>query len=260
MVLSLRFRFCLLVLLGSIVLFAPAATAQSSIGIPKTLWRFVTPNSGLSRTFLTTDFQEGVNLGYIFWDSLGVVVTPPSPGWVPAPGQGLAPMYRWRVAHTSGTNYYYSGGLWPNLVNNPENTLEGITGYAMLPGAQGNFGIHLHLWYSQNQGYFYSIGASLTFPAPAPPGSGSYTWQGVAYSMPAGLQSPINNCAPITGCFVFTPPPPPPPPPTCPVEMEQACYNHGGTWDASTCNCTYPDDPCAGQSSHPTRPCEYSSN
>ncbi len=248
MVLSLQFRFCLLALLGSMFLCAPTATAQGSIGIPKTLWRFVTPNSSLSRTFLTTDFQEGVNLGYLFWDSVGVVVTPPSPGWIPVPGQGLAPMYRWRVAHKSGTNYYYSGGLWANIVNNPENTLEGITGYAMFPGAQGNSGIHLHLWYSQDRGYFYSIGASLTFPAPPPPGPGSYTWQGVAYSMPVGLQGPISNCLPITGCFVFTPPPPPPPPPTCPVEIEQACYNDGGTWNASTCSCTYPVDPCSGQS------------
>lgn len=250
MVQSIRFRFCLLTLLGSMFLCASTANAQS-VGVPKPLFRFVTPNSNLSRTFLTADFQEGVNLGYIFWDTIGVVITPPQPGWVPAPGQGLAPMYRWRVAHTSGTNYYYSGGLWPNLVNNPQNTLEGIIGYAMFPGAQGNSGIHLHLWYSQSKGYFYSINASLTIPAPAPPDAGSFTWQGVAYSIPVALQGPISNCLPIFGCFTFTappPPPPPPPPPTCSIEIEQTCYNHGGTWDASTCSCEYPTDPCSSQS------------
>lgn len=240
-------------------LCAPTATAQSAAGIPKVLWRFLT-DSSLRRTFLTTDFQDGVNRGYTFWDNVGVVITPPSPGWVPAPGQGLAPMYRWRIAHKSGTNFYYSGGLWDNLVNNPENTLEGIIGYAMFPGAQGNSGIHLHLWYSQDHGYFYNIGASLTFPPPRPPGT--YNWQGVAYSMPNASQGPISTCLPTLGCFVFTappPPPPPPPPPTCPLESEQTCYNHGGSWDASTCSCTYPVDPCSAQSNGnellPVLPC-----
>jgi len=248
MVLSIRFRSCLLVLLGSLFLFASTATAQSSIGVTKPLFRFVT-DSSLSRTFLTTDFQEGVNRGYTFWDTLGGVVTPPFPGWVPLPNQGLAPMYRWRIDHDSGTNYYYSGGLWSHLVNNPENHNEGIIAYAMFPGAQGNSGLHLHLWYSTSKGYFYGMSASLTILPGHPPGT--YTWQGVAYSFVNALQSPISVCVPQTGCFVFTappPPPPPPPPPTCSVEMEQSCYNHGGTWDASTCSCTYPVDPCNSQS------------
>ena len=260
MVLSIRFRSRLLALLGSMFLCASTATAQSAVGVTKPLFRFVTQNSNLSRTFLTTDFQEGVNRGYIFWDTLGGVVTPPSPGWVPLPGQGLAPMYRWRIDHDSGTNYYYSGGLWPHLVNNPENHLEGIIGYAMFPGAQGNSGLHLHLWYSTDHGYFYSMNASLTIPAPRPPGPGSYTWQGVAYSFTNPLQSPISVCVPQTGCFAFTAPPPPPPPPTCSVEGEQACYNHGGTWDESECSCTYPVDPCNSQSNDtqsllPIMPC-----
>jgi hypothetical protein len=246
-------------LLSTLFLCAPAANAQVGIGISKTLYRFVTQNSHLSRTFLTTDYQEGVNLGYIFWDVIGVVVAPPQPGWIPVPGQGLAPMYRWRVAHRSGTNYYYSGGLWPDLLANPENTLEGIAGYALVPGATvGSSGIILHLWYSQENGYFYSVNGSLTIPAPPPPGPGSYRWQGVAYTLPAGLQSPFGNCIPAVGCFLFTAPPPPPPPPTCNPELEQACYNNGGTWNPSSCSCTYPVDPClnsGGQGLRPIMPC-----
>jgi len=247
MVLSIRFRSCLLALLGSLLVFASTATAQSSVGVTKPLFRFVT-DSSLSRTFLTTDFQEGVNRGYTFWDTLGAVVTPPFPGWVPLPNQGLAPMYRWRIDHVSGTNYYYSGGLWSNLVNNPENHNEGIIAYAMFPGAQGNSGLHLHLWYSTSKGYFYGMSAGLTILPGHPPGT--YTWQGVAYSFVNALQSPISVCVPQTGCFGFTappPPPPPPPPPTCSVEAEQACYNEGGSWRASTCSCTLPVDPCNSQ-------------
>ena len=261
MVLSIRFRSCLLTLLGSIFLCASTATAQiSSVGVTKPLFRFVT-DSSLSRTFLTTDFQEGVNRGYSFWDTLGGVVTPPSPGWVPLPNQGLAPMYRWRVDHASGTNYYYSGGLWDYLVNNPQNHNEGIIAYAMFPGAQGNSGLHLHLWYSTSKGYFYGTSASLTIPPGHPPGT--YTWQGVAYSHVNALQSPISVCVPQTGCFGFQPPPQPPPPPTCSTESEQACYNQGGTWDSSTCSCEYPSDPCNSQSNTnpqsllPIMPCGY---
>lgn len=234
-------------LLTTSFLTAPSVSAQIPIGIPKTLYRFVTPNSQLSRTFLTTDFQEGVDRGYIFWDQIGTVITPPAPGWVPAPNQGLAPMYRWRVDHTSGTNYYYSGGLWPNLLNNPENHLEGITGYALFPGATvGTFGVHLHLWYSQAHGYFYSVNGSTTYPAPPPPGQGSWTWQGVAYTLPFGFTGPIPGpCIPALGCFLFTPPPPPPPPPTCDPNQQQACENNGGNWNSTNCSCSYPPpDPC----------------
>ena len=229
-------------LLSTSILCAPTANAQIPIGIPKPLYRFVTPNSSLSRTFLTTDYQEGINRGYIFWDTVGGVIVPPAPGWTPVPGQGLAPMYRWRVAHRSGTNYYYSGGLWPNLLSNPENTLEGITAYALVPAATaGSSGLVLHLWYSQDNGYFYSVNGSMTIPAPPPPGPGSYTWQGVAYRMVFGFTGPIPSpCIPATGCFLFNPPAAAP---TCDATQVQTCNNNGGTWNSANCTCSYPPPP-----------------
>lgn len=36
----------------------------------------------------------------------------------------------------------------------------------------------------------------------------------------------------------------PPPPSTCDPLQEQDCYDNGGSWDASTCRCTLPPDPC----------------
>lgn len=238
--LSLRFAVPLLgLLLSTLFLSAPQASGQVSPGITKPLHRFLIP-SNLESTFLTTDLNEGYARGYSLWDGVGGVVVPPFPGWVPVDGQGLAPMYRWRVDHVSGTNYYYSGGLWPNLLNNPENHLEGITAYALMPGAAaGSSGIFLHLWYSQSKGYFYGASGSATFPPGHPPGS--YNWQGVAYRMIFGFQGSIPfPCNPQTSCFLFQPPPPPP---SCNPTQQEACINNGGNWNTVSCTCSYPPPP-----------------
>lgn len=36
----------------------------------------------------------------------------------------------------------------------------------------------------------------------------------------------------------------PPSTPTCDPALEQSCYDDGGTWNSSTCQCTMPFDPC----------------
>lgn len=236
---------CLFTLMLGIGLFSPqSATAQVTqpgISRPIPLYRFQVPNASYG-FLLTTNYQEGVNLGYIFLGQVvGGVVPPPAPGWTPAPGQGLVPMYRWRVRHRSGTNYYYSASISPDILANSENTLDGFIGYGLLPSniwMSGNRAA-LHLWYSSTNGYWYSSNATFGIPTPRP--NSSYNYQGVAYVLPISstiIPPPSSTlvCDPRDNCFTFVPPPTAP---TCNADQEQACYTNGGTWNSSTCSCSY---------------------
>ena len=234
---------------------------------PQTLYRFQVPSANTG-FLLTANYQEGVNLGYIPAGNVGGIVLPPAPGWTPAPGQGLVPMYRWRVRHRAGTNYYYSAAISPDILNNPENTFEGLAGYGLLPSTQYGTDFNtavLHLWYSQTNGYWYASNFSMTVPTPRP--NPSFNYQGVAYRLPQPvIPGPIVNCDPRANCFVFNPPPPPN---TCDGAQEQACYNNGGTWNSNTCTCTLaPPDPCrqakdetsTDSGLRPIMPCGYRSS
>src|SRR5215208_7779424 len=103
MIPSLRLAACLFTLLLAVGLFCPqsanAQVLEPGISRPIPLYRFQVPNTSYG-FLLTTNYQEGVNLGYTFLGQIvGGVVPPPAAGWTPAPGQGLVAMYRWRVRH-----------------------------------------------------------------------------------------------------------------------------------------------------------------
>lgn len=252
-IMSLRTAVCLLALLVGIGLFSPlsanAQTLEPNISRPIPLYRFQVP--GASYGFLlTTNYQEGVNLGYTFVGQVvGGVVPPSQPGWTPAPGQGLVPMYRWRVRHRAGTNYYYSASISPDILANSENTLDGFIGYGLLPSTiwMGGNRAALHLWYSSTNGYWYASNGTFNIPTPRP--NSSYNYQGVAYVLPivSTFIQPSLGCDPKENCFTFVPPPTAP---TCDANQEQACYTNGGNWNSSNCSCSYvqpPDDepmPC----------------
>jgi hypothetical protein len=156
----------------------------------------------------------------------------------------LAPIYRWRVEHNSGINYYYSGGLWPDLLANPDITLEGLKGYALIPlESAGGPAFFLHLWYHQEHGYFYASNGSATIVPGHPPGD-NWGYQGVAGRLPLGYSIPLVNCTPQFGCYQFHPPGQPPGGgqgggPGCDEGEAQLCSNNGGTWDSGNCSCDY---------------------
>lgn len=239
-ILSLRVAAYLFTLLVSIMVMGPqpadAQILDGGVTVPKALYRFRVPNANKGY-LLTPNYQEGINLGYFPDGAVGGIVVPPAPGWTPRPGQGLVPMHRWRVRHRAGTNYYYSADIYPSITSNSENTYEGIIGYGLIPN--GTFGgSTLHLWYGQNQGYWYG-GTLGTTPIPIPP-AGDYRYHGIAYRLP--IVSPQVFCGfPSTGtCYVFDPPPPAP---ICDANQEQTCYSNGGTWDSDTCSCSYDVEP-----------------
>ncbi len=243
----------------------PAVKAQSGTSsIPVTLYRWRVSNSNYGY-MLHQSLSAGQNLGYanegsvyqtFFASSLrGGIVPPQPPGYTPAPGNPLIPIYQWRVVQGGRTYYYYSGA---GFGGGPGYYYEGQLGWVLPANYQSGSAldqngrpIHsapINYYYSTSKGYWYTSfrpdqggAVQICFPDACHPGNTSYSFQGVGFQLPIWDSAPGNFPPPA---FTFLPPPPPP---TCDPIDEQACYNNGGSWNSSTCSCNYfdPDpEPC----------------
>ncbi|HEX5707940.1 MAG TPA: hypothetical protein VFX96_11625 [Pyrinomonadaceae bacterium] len=213
---------------------------------------------------LHQSLSAGQNLGYtnegsvfqtFFPSSLRAGIVPPQPpGYTPAPGNPLIPIYQWRVVQGGRTYYYYSG---PSFGGGPGYYFEGQLGWvlpanyqqgsALDQNGQQIHGAPINYYYSTSKGYWYTSfrpdqggAVQICFPDACHPGNTSYVFQGVGFQLPIFESAPGFN-PPV---FNFVPPPPPP---SCDPVDEQACYNFGGSWDPGTCSCNYYNpDPCGG--------------
>lgn len=184
---SLR-PICLLALLASVGASLPqevSAQSQTVNSVP--FHRFLVSYSNLGY-LLTTDYQEGVNLGYVFspFTDGGNLAVPPGPGWTPTPGQGLTPLYRWRV-NQGGRIYYYYAAAYTQQGSGY--SYQGVPGYMFTTGGGGR--VPLYCYYSQNYGYWWTTGSEN-------PPAGSFSYQGITGFLPTG------------GAFSFDPPYVPP--------------------------------------------------
>lgn len=240
----------------------PAGKAQSgTFATPVTLYRWRVHNSNLGY-MLHQSLAAGQNLGYtnegsVFQTFLpgapvAGIIPPQPPGYTPAPGNPLIPIYQWRVVQGGRTYYYYSG---PSFGGGPGYYFEGQLGW-VLPAnyQQGSAtstngrqirGAAINYYYSTSKGYWYTTfrpevpqAVNVCFPDGCT--NSSYVFQGVGFQLPTWDESVPFDGPPE---FVFLPPPPPP---SCDPVDEQACYNMGGSWDPSTCSCNYNPDPCGG--------------
>lgn len=205
----------------SVLAGAQRAQAQSQYVSPVPFERFIVSNVDLG-TLLTANYSEGVNANFLYYpfpQTAGIVLSPAA-GWTPTPGQGLLPLYRWKV-HQSNRWYYYYSVYYSTLGSGY--TYEGVSGY-VLP-ADGSFGgVNLIADYSQSRGYYFSLPNE-----PIPGNAGNqfgFNYQGVTCNLPQG------------GTYSFDPPPPPP---AC--NPSQALMNKcsllGGFWDFDSCSCQY---------------------
>jgi hypothetical protein len=221
---SLRVVASLLVLFTMGVLSPQTANAQAEqvCNPPVDFHRFIV-NWSTFGTFLTDDFNEGLNRGfapYAFPGPMKIAI-PPGPGYTPVPGQGLQPLYRFRIVQGSRTYFGYFNGF----ASGPGYFFEKVAGYT-LPGFGQFGGVPLHAWYSQSKGYFYTQGFFET-PFNQPPSTYGFTDHFYPAYMPDGA----------TYCWN------PPPPPCSDPEAEQACINNGGEWNPVNCTCR-PPNPC----------------
>lgn len=205
-----------LALLFGLLGAASAAHADRTLTInPEPFYRFRVPGSNLGY-LLTRDYQEGVNLGYIFEGALVPSWGAPPAGLMPTPiGNFTIPVYRSRVNQRS-TPYYHYGNGYPS---GSGYVFQGIAGYA-LP-AYGSQGVPFHAWYSQSYGYWYTANAYEY-----PPNS-TYRYHGVPFNLftQAGQQTVVA--------------------PDCNATQRQSCDNLQGDWNDTTCTCEAPSDPCA---------------
>lgn len=236
----------------------PAVKAQSSpiSATPTTLYRFRVSNAN-GGYMLHPFLSAGQNLGYTNEGSVfqiafpstqkAGIVLPQSPGYTPAPGQPLIPIYQWRVVQSGRTYYYYAGA---SFHGGPGYYFEGQLGW-VLPSnftpttINGNpvSGAPINYFYSQRYGYWYTNqrpdipgAVNICFPDSCNAGSTTYHFQGVGFMLPTWDEQPFcisPNCRPPV--FTFNPPPPGP---TCDGAQEQACYDNGGSWNPNTCRCT----------------------
>lgn len=63
------------------------------------------------------------------------------------------------------------------------------------------------------------------------------------YGQGSAQYNSVKQAWDAVGVAVGEEPPPPPPPPSCDPVEEQNCYANGGSWDPSTCYCTYYEPP-----------------
>ena len=197
--------------------------AQTQCTAPVDFHRFIV-NWYTLGTFLTANYNEGAARGYAYYPFPGPmkIALPPGAGWTPVPGQGLQPLYRYRIVQGSRTYYGYFNGL----AYGSGYYYEGIAGYT-LPGYGQYGGVPLHAWYSQSKGYFYTQGF---YEQPyGGVGNGSFSDHYYPAYMPDGASYCWN-----------------PPPPACSNPgAEEECYINGGVWNTSNCTCSYiPPDPC----------------
>lgn len=230
-VLSFRVTASLLVFLAFLVASFPTATKalpqpspppppQPQQVAPVDFYRFIVNNSELG-TLLTTNFQEGVNLNFASYPfpQTAKIAVPPAPGWTPAPGQGLIPLYRFHISQ-NGRIYY---GFFNGIASGPGYTFQGIAGY-VFPGDGSFGGIALQAFYSQTKGYFYTVGNEVPIGYPY---SNGFLYHGSPAYLPQG------------GLFTWNPPP------VCDPDgsLRQACIDDGGVWNQSTCSCRF-FNPC----------------
>lgn len=205
----------------SVVASTHAIQAQPVAVTPVPFERFIVSNVNLG-TLLTANYSEGVyaNFAYYPFPQTAGIVLPPGPDYTPSPGQGLIPLYRWKV-HQAGRWYYYYAATY--TTQGSGYYYEGISGY-VLPANGSYGGINLQVSYSQSRGFFF------TLPNESIPGNASnqlgFNYHGVVCNLPQG------------GTFYFDPPPPPP---VCePTQSELVhCYRGGGDWDYVSCTCQY---------------------
>lgn len=223
---------------------ASVAHADRVLNInPEPFYRFRVPSSHLGY-LLTRNYQEGVNLGYIFEGALTPSWGAPPAGLMPTPiGNYTIPVYRHRVNQRSTPYYYFANGI--NY--GPGYVFEGIAGYALPAYSQG---VPFHVWYSQNYGYWYTAN-----PYENPPNS-TYSYHGVPFNLftqagsqtvvvpdcPAGQQQSCNNLGGDWNNVACTCEAPAD---QCGLYYQNICAQDGGTWNPSGCYCEYPDlDPC----------------
>lgn len=211
---------CLFVL--SVVAGAQRAQAQPQYVSPVPFERFIVSNVDLG-TLLTANYSEGVNANFLYYPfplSVGIVL-PPAAGWTPTPGQGLLPLYRWKVQQNNRWYYYYS--VYYSTLGSGY-TYEGIAGY-VFPANSGFGGVLLVADYSQVRGFYFRL---LSESIPGNTGNQfGFNFQGVVCSLP------FNG-----GTYSFDPPPPPP---ACNPSSSQLrnCAMGDGYWNFESCSCEY---------------------
>jgi len=195
---------------------ANAVAPQSQLVAPVDFYRFIVNNTELG-TLLTTNYQEGVSLNFAYYPfpATAKIALPPAAGWTPTPGQGLIPLYRFRITQ-NGRIYY---GYFNGIASGPGYTFQGIAGY-VLPGNGSFGGIPLQAYYSQTRGYFYTVGTEVPIGYPY---SFGFAYHGSPCYLPQG------------GLFSWDPPPPCDPG----GSQRQQCIDDGGIWNQSTCSCRY---------------------
>lgn len=264
-IVSHRRALCLALTLAALLIGLsplPAVKAQSgTLAAPTSIlyrWRVSNTNYGY---MLHQSLAAGQNLGYYNEGSVfqtffpssdrAGIIPPQPPGYVPAPGNPLIPIYQWRVVQNGRTYYYYSG---PGFGGGPGYYYEGQLGWVLPPNFQGGVrdqnglpvrGTPINYYYSTRYGYWYTSfrpdipgAVTICFPDACNAGNTTYKFQGVGFQLP--VWDTVNQNPPE---FAFVPPPPPPPPPTCDGDQEQACYNNGGSWDSYNCQCTFIQEP-----------------
>ena len=208
------------------------ASPQSQLVAPVDFYRFIVNNTELG-TLLTTNYQEGASLNFAYYPfpQVAKIAVPPAPGWTPTPGQGLLPLYRYRITQ-NGRIYY---GYFNGLASGPGYTFQGVAGY-VLPGDGSFGGIPLQAFYSQTRGYFYTVGSEVPIGYPYYNG---FLYHGAPCYLPQG------------GQFSWAPPP------VCDPDgsHRQECLAGGGSWNQSTCSCN-DFNPCGGASTGMERPIE----
>jgi hypothetical protein len=220
--LSLRIIAALVVLLTYIG--APlhqTVNATTQCNHPVDFYRFIVNNSQLG-TLLTTNYNEGVSLNFAYYpfpNGAGKIAVPPGPGYTPSAGQGLIPLYRYKIVQ-SGRIYY---GYFNAPASGSGYTFEGIPGY-VLPGYGQFGGIPLQAYYSQTKGYFYTADTETPIGYP-------YYYGWAYHGSPAYLPNGSSYCWD--------------PPPVCDPDGSQqlSCENNGGSWNPSSCSCEY-FNPC----------------
>jgi hypothetical protein len=264
---SQRRALCLALALAALLFgLAPltAVKAQSgpiSAAPLSTLYRWRVSNSNLGY-MLHQSLAAGQNLGYVNEGSVYQpffpnsqrtgIIYPMPPGYTPAPGNPLIPIYQWRVVQSGRTYYYYSG---PGFGGGPGYYYEGQLGWVLPPNYQGGVidqngrpvrGIPVNYYYSTRYGYWYTsqrpdqpgLPGGICFPDTCNAGTTSYRFQGVGFQLPVWDPGAFENPPEFT--FL------PPPVIICDANQEQACYDNGGSWDSNNCRCTIirEPDPC----------------
>jgi len=239
----------LLLLLTPLITTKPAVAQSSPIQVqPHQLYRFRISATDLGY-ILTSDNQEGVNLGFTYDGIVGSIYPVPAPGYTPDPAAGLYPLHRWTVVESGWRVYTYHSIYYSSHGSNY--TYNGIRGYVFPPAATSHTFAsgdtaalnHLSIYYSQNYGFWNGLvlnGGFFTYP----PGGYGFSYQGLIAASP----NPTVGTRPgaCTGCptpgfgpnYAVQFNPPPPPPDECEdLFAEQACYDNGGTWNSLTCQC-----------------------